>query len=161
MSGPGADPKIGPYLGKSIDLLPPILLPIFSLTGIPDRNNPHVRVPDCGMATPSLHLMSCVSTGGGLHKFPPSTVGHLIQSPSYWVLRVSHLPGLWDLLEGHPTSHPPRLYSFINFAVLWDFTPVPHPTILDHVPLYPYHFPSPLLPRSLPPSALCFLLPPK
>jgi hypothetical protein len=36
------------------------------------------RVFDCGMATPSLHLMPCLSTGGRLYKFPLSNVGHLI-----------------------------------------------------------------------------------
>jgi hypothetical protein len=30
----------------------------------------------CGMATPSFHLMPCLSTGGGLYKFPLPTVGH-------------------------------------------------------------------------------------
>jgi hypothetical protein len=39
-----------------------------------------VRVFDCGMATPSLHLMPCISAGGGLYKSPLPTVGHFFLS---------------------------------------------------------------------------------
>jgi hypothetical protein len=37
-----------------------------------------VRVFDCGMATPSIHLMPWFSTGGGFHGFPYPTVEYFI-----------------------------------------------------------------------------------
>jgi hypothetical protein len=41
VSGTGASPEIGPYLGQSLDLLsPPSLLSIFVPVVLPDRNNP-------------------------------------------------------------------------------------------------------------------------
>jgi len=33
---------------------------------------------DCGMATPPLHMMPCLSTGGGLNMLPLLTVGYFI-----------------------------------------------------------------------------------
>ena len=39
------------------------------------------RAFDCGMATPFLHLIPCLSFGGGLCKFPLSTVRHLSKVP--------------------------------------------------------------------------------
>jgi hypothetical protein len=83
------------------------------------------------MAIPSLYLMSCLSTGGGLYKSPLPTVGHFIKGPeslspatSLVLSRVSpYLP-----------PPPPRLYNFklCLFIVLWSFKwlPFPMPTTL-------------------------------
>lgn len=50
-----------------------------------------VKVFDCVMATPALHLMSCCSIGGGFHKIPLTTVGHFIYCLSLWVMRFFQL----------------------------------------------------------------------
>ena len=51
-----------------------------------------VRASDFGVAIPSLHLMSCPSTGGGLYKFPLPTVKHFVQASHCRVLHQSSLP---------------------------------------------------------------------
>jgi hypothetical protein len=64
-------------MGQSLDLLSLNLFSIFVPTVLLDRENSG-PVCDYGMATTSLHLMPCLSTGGGLYKFPLPTVGHFI-----------------------------------------------------------------------------------
>jgi hypothetical protein len=64
---------------------------------------------DCGMATPFIHLMLCLSTGDGLYKFSLPNIGPFIYRPSLWDLSVYHLPDPWYIVEGPPTSYLPRL----------------------------------------------------
>ena len=94
---------------------------------------------DCGMATPFLHLMPCHSTGGGLYKFFLPTVGHFIQGPSLWVLKVSQPRDLCYFLEGHPNSHVLRLYISIHSAGPQIFSPVFLPSIPVHASISPSH----------------------
>jgi hypothetical protein len=98
-----------------------------------------------------------LSTGGGLYKFPLPTVGHFIRDPSLWVLKVSHLQGLWFNLEHHPTSYLPRLTVFIHFAGPQGFSPVP---LAQYLIMFSFSLLSPgALSSSVPCD--CFLLPPK
>ena len=79
-----------------------------------------VRAFDCGMATPSLHLMPCLFIGGELYKFP------LLTGPSIWVMRVFNLPGLWYILEGPHISYLPRLSVSTFTTGTQGFSPVCH-----------------------------------
>jgi hypothetical protein len=49
---------------------------------------------------------------------------------------VSHFPGLWYILEGNPTSHPPRLHTSIHSAGPQGFSPVCHPPYLITFPFF-------------------------
>jgi hypothetical protein len=71
-----------PKSGWSLDLLSLHLFFISDLAVLLGRNNSGLEFFDCGMGTPSLYLMPCLSTGGGIYKFPLPTVGHFIESPS-------------------------------------------------------------------------------
>jgi hypothetical protein len=68
-------------LGLSLDLLFLRLFSIFVPPVLSDRIISGSELFDCGMATPLLHfkyLDICLSTGGGLYKFPLPTVRHFI-----------------------------------------------------------------------------------
>jgi hypothetical protein len=67
-----------PKLGLSLDLLSLTLISIFCPYSSIRQEQFWVRVFDWGMAAPSLLLMSCLSTAGGLYKFPLPTVGCFI-----------------------------------------------------------------------------------
>jgi len=62
-------------LGLSLDLLFLRLFFDFHSCSSFRQQELWVRV-DCGIATPSLHLMPCLSTVGVLYTFPLPTVGH-------------------------------------------------------------------------------------
>jgi hypothetical protein len=67
-----------PELGLLLDFLLLSLLSIF-VPEIPlDRNNSQPEIFDCEMATASLNLMPCLSTGIGLYKVHLPTGGHFI-----------------------------------------------------------------------------------
>jgi hypothetical protein len=74
---------LGPFLdldlnlGWSLELFSLGFFSIFLLAVLFDRNNSG-SVFDCGMATPSFHLMSCLSTRDRVYKFPLPTVGHFL-----------------------------------------------------------------------------------
>jgi hypothetical protein len=121
--------------------------------------------------------MPCLFDGGRLYNFPLPTVRHFILSPSLWVLRVSHLRGLWGTLEVPPT-HQTLTYwcclfrSFCWLSGLQSFSLTQHQVKFPSTPT-PVHFlsqvppalPPSSLPPSLPPFLLptcdCFLLPPR
>jgi hypothetical protein len=65
---------------------------------------------------PIPHLMPCLPPGGRLYKLPVPTVWHFIKGPSFWVLRVSHFPGLWCILEGPPNFLSPYVACFHSFC---------------------------------------------
>ena len=126
------DPKLGWFTG------PPSLLHFCPCCSF-RREQFWVRVLTVGMATPSFHLISSLSTGGRL-------LG--ISS------KVSHLP-LRSLVHSrelfHPTPHQGCIFPFILLVLR---TSLLSPTLIpipDHVLLFP--FSSSLLPRSLSPSA--------
>ena len=73
----------------------------------------------------------------------PSSHCRALHLRSLWVLSVSHLPGIWYILEGLPTSYLQKLPVSILLADPQGFSPVP-----------PLSFLSPFPPMS-------FLLPPK
>jgi hypothetical protein len=92
--------------------------------------------------------MPYISTGDGLYKFPLPTVGHFINC--LWVLRISHFPGLWYILEGPP---PPKVAYFHSFCWpsgsyswppnTWSCSPFPLPSptrtspfLVDHIWLH-------------------------
>jgi hypothetical protein len=64
-------------LGWALNCLTFSLFFIFVPAVLTERNNSG-SVFDYGVATPSLHMMSCLSTGGGLYEFPLLTVGYFI-----------------------------------------------------------------------------------
>ena len=119
-----------------------------------------VRDFDCGMAIPSLYLVSCPSMGGGLYKFTLPTIGHFIQCPYPWVLRISHPQGLWCILEGVPP--PPTsqscLFPFVLLALKDSVLFLP-----KYLIMFPPSLPCPLSKSSPTLSAPqnCFLLLPK
>jgi hypothetical protein len=65
---------------------------------------------DCSMATPSLTWcpISLLEVG--------SIISLYIQGPSLWVLRVSHLLGLWCILEDSHNLLPPEVACFHSFC---------------------------------------------
>jgi hypothetical protein len=67
-----------PKLSWLLDLLSYSLFSTFVFAVLLNRNNSGsgVRVFGCGMATPSLHLIPYLSTGGRFYKFHLPTVGH-------------------------------------------------------------------------------------
>jgi hypothetical protein len=64
-------------LGWSLDCLSLSLFSIFVPAVLLDRNNSESEILT-GLETPSLYLMPCFSTGGGLYKYPLPTVVHFI-----------------------------------------------------------------------------------
>ena len=77
MSGLGTPLEMDPKWSQSQDLLSFTLFFIFVSAVLSDRNNSGSEFLT-GKATPSLYLMPCLSTGGGLYKFLLPTVGHFI-----------------------------------------------------------------------------------
>ena len=76
-----------------------------------------VRVFDCGITIPSLHWMTCISTGGGLYDFPLSTGEDFTKIPPL-ILRVSYLQGLLYFLQGTPPpTHRGCIFPFILLAL--------------------------------------------
>ena len=69
-----------------------------------------------GAWQPLPHLMPCLPVGGRLYKFSLSTLGHFILGSSLWVLRVSHLPGLWCILECPPKLPFQEVACFDSFC---------------------------------------------
>jgi hypothetical protein len=67
-----------PKLGWSLEHLYLSLFYIFIRAILFTQEQFWVRIFDCGMTTLSLHLMPCLSTGGGLYEFLLSTIGHFI-----------------------------------------------------------------------------------
>jgi hypothetical protein len=64
--------------------------------------------------------MFCFYTGSGLYNFPLPSVGHFIYGLSLCLLRISHLLGLWYILEGPSTSYHLKLIKkfFLRFIYL-------------------------------------------
>jgi hypothetical protein len=79
--GCGPSLELDPNLGLPLD----ISLMLFSIS-VPRHSFRHeqlwVRNVGCGMATLSLYLMSCPSTGGGFYRLSLPTGQHFIQGPS-------------------------------------------------------------------------------
>ena len=112
-----------------------------------------VRVFDCGITIPSLHWMTCISTGGGLYDFPLSTGEDFTKIPPFesWesltskvfctFYKVPHLPPT-EVAYFHSFCWPSGLFSSLPQK------PLPTP---DHDSLLPS--PYPLTPR----SCLCLL----
>jgi hypothetical protein len=73
-----AQDKIDPKLGQSLDSLSLRLFSDFVPAEPFTQEQFWVRLFDCGMATTSLNLMLCLSTGGRLYQFLLPTVGHFI-----------------------------------------------------------------------------------
>ena len=64
-----------------------------------DKNN-YGSEFDCGMASPSIHLMPCVFAGGGLHKFPLPTVG-ISSKVSSFVMAASRVHCVFSQLANN------------------------------------------------------------
>jgi hypothetical protein len=77
VSGRGASPWAGFQFGLVTEPSFPHSLLLFVPAVLLDWNN-FGSVFDCGMGTPSLHLMPCIFAGGGLYNFPLHTVEHFI-----------------------------------------------------------------------------------
>ena len=105
------------------------------------------------LVTPTLHWSPCLSTGAGLFRFHLPTIGHLGQSqPPFSPGSLSH-PRSLGLSKG--SARPlPQLHISIYSPGPLGFSPVFSHLILSA-------FPSPLLSRSLLPSASCdYFVPP-
>ena len=96
LSGLEMDPELGFALS---------LYSVFNLCNSFRQEQFWVRIFDCGMATSSLHLMPCPSTGGGLYNFPLH----------FWAFHLKSLPLSPELLlppkslvhSRVSTPHPP------------------------------------------------------
>ena len=107
-------------MGLSLDLLFLMHLFIFIPAILSGRNNYGTEYWLCD-GNPILHLMPCLFAGGGSMRFLLPNVGHSIFGPSLWVLRFSHLPGFWYILEGPSTTYLPRLHVSIFSTSLKEF----------------------------------------
>ena len=101
---------------------------------------------------PFSHLMSSLSAWSGLYKFPLPTVWNFIYGSSLWVLKVSHLPGLWYILECPAHLPPPKVACFHSFYWPSGLQYYSSYQIPDHVP------PVPLCPFSHPDLSLPIML---
>ena len=117
----------------------PLVFSLFCSCSSFRREQFWVRVFDCEMANPSLHLRSCLSIGGGLYEFPVPTVRPFIQ------LNPESLSPPWSPIVSRGFSYLPSPYSnvayyhsFIHSAGPWGFSPV-SPQYLNMFPLSPPH----------------------
>ena len=152
---------LGPILFLLLDLFFLRLLSISIPVILSDRSN-YGSVFCLWDGNPILHLMPCLSVGGGLYKFPLHTVGHFILR--FLPLSPESLFPPRSLVHSRGVPHilPPKVACFHSFwwpSGLQSCCPTPTP---DHVPLFPS-----LLPFSsestFPTPAYCdsFLIPPK
>jgi hypothetical protein len=74
-----------------------------------------VRGFDCGMITPSLHLIPCLSTGGRLYKVPLPTVGHFHLRSFPLSPESLSPPGSLVYSRGYHHLPPPRVTCFHSF----------------------------------------------
>ena len=89
---------------------------------------------DCGLVNLSLHWRLCLSSRDRLFKFPFPMLDILAKATPQWVLRVSHLQGLWYFLRGPLTPFPRgRLFPLI-FVDLWASLLSPPPYLI----LFPF-----------------------
>ena len=117
-----------PKLGQSLDSLSFSLFSIFVPAVLLEQF--WVRMFDCGMATPSLHLMPCLSTGGELY---------------CWTFQGLSLHRSLVHFRRLPTF-PLKGAYFHLFCWLSGLLSYCCPPICDHLPLTPLSHPGPSLP---------------
>ena len=130
------NPKLG--LTQSLDLLSFILFHIFVSLVLLHMNSSGLEILTVGL-NHVLPLGDLSIEWRWLLQVLSPHCAFWLRIP-YWLWEVFHIPGLWDFLEGPPTSHLQKLHISIHSPGPFCFSPVcPAPFLI----LFPFSPPAP------------------